>query len=370
MSTIRTTPLNHPTIMKIYAERDEINLEPEYQRKGSIWSLEKKQLLIDSIINDYDIPKIYFHELQNDAKYQYSVIDGRQRLQAIWEFMDGVFPLASDFKYFKNPEFNLTSLKYNDLAKLFPKIRINFDSINLPIIVVQTEDIDLIEDMFYRLNEAVPLNAAEKRNAMGGHAVKAIREIAKNDFFSAKIKIPNTRYQYLEIAAKFLYLEDCINKEKKIIDTSKSFLDKFVENYKNDFSENDKSLNSQMIINTYETYTNEVLCSLNNIFADKDTLLKRQGDIPIYYLLIKDALNQGMLANIDRQKIFAFQEKVENVSKLSFENINEDDYTFYEYYTNTQQGTNNSSNIRARVQLLESFFGLDYEKSLIRFHSK
>lgn len=367
MSTIRTTPLNHPTIMKIYAEKDEINLEPEYQRKGSIWSLEKKQLLIDSILNDYDIPKIYFHELRNE-KYQYSVIDGRQRLQAIWEFIDGVFPLSDDFKYFKNPDLNLESLTYNDLANKYPKIRINFDSINLPIIVVQTEDIDLIEDMFYRLNEAVPLNAAEKRNAMGGFAVKAIRETAKNNFFSTKIRISNTRYQYFEIAAKFLYLEDCISKEKKIIDTSKSFLDKFVENYKNEYVENDITLKSEKIIEEYENNTNKVLISLNNIFSDKDILLKRQGDIPIYYLLIRDALNQDILININRQKIVDFQDKVDSVSKLSFDKINEDDYTFYEYYTNTQQGTNNSSNIRARIQIIESFFGIDYEKSLIRFH--
>lgn len=162
MGTIRTTPLNHPTIMKIYAEKNEINLEPDYQRKGSIWSLDKKQLLIDSILNDYDIPKIYFHELQQDEKYQYSVIDGRQRLQAIWEFMDGVFSLSSEFKYFKNPDLDLSSLNYNDLANKYPKIRINFDSFNLPIIIVQTEDVDLIDDMFSRLNEAVPLNAAEK----------------------------------------------------------------------------------------------------------------------------------------------------------------------------------------------------------------
>ncbi|QDM01788.1 DUF262 domain-containing protein [Aliarcobacter butzleri] len=367
MSTIRTTPLNHPTIMRIYAEKNEINLEPEYQRKGSIWSLEKKQLLIDSILNDYDIPKIYFHELNNE-KYQYSVIDGRQRLQAIWEFIDGTFPLSKDFKYFKNPNLALGSLTYNDLANKFPKIRINFDSINLPIIVVQTDDIDLIEDMFFRLNEAVPLNAAEKRNAMGGFAVKAIREIAKNNFFSTKIRIPNSRYQYFEIAAKFLYLEDCIQRERKIIDTSKSFLDKFVENYTNEYLENDNTLKSENIIQNYETQANNVLTSLNNIFSDKDILLKRQGDIPIYYLLIRDALNQNLLININRQKIVDFQYKVDYVSKLPFDKIDEEDYTFYEYFTNTQQGTNNSSNIRARVQIIESFFGLNYEKSLIRFH--
>ena len=358
MSTINTIPMNHSAIMKIYAERTEIHLEPDYQRKGNIWSLEKKQLLIDSIINNYDIPKIYFHELDNN-EFEYSVIDGRQRLETIWGFMNGEFSLSDDFKYFKDENLNLKSLTYNDLAKEFPKIRINFDSFNLPIIIVQTDDIDLIEDMFSRLNEAVPLNAPEKRNAIGGNAVKAIRELINNDFFNKKIKINNNRYQHHEVCAKLLYLEDCINKEKKIIDTSKSFLDKFVEYYKTNETSN---------IDIYKNHVNDTLETLNYIFSDNDKLLKRQGDIPIYYLLVKDAKNQNKISNINRQKIVEFQDKVENVAKLSFENIKEEDYVYYDYFSNTQQGTNNSSNIRARIQILEDFFDINYELSLIRFH--
>lgn len=360
MSSINTTPMNHSAIMKIYAERDEINLEPEYQRKGNIWNIEKKQLLIDSIINNYDIPKIYFHELINQ-KYEYSVIDGRQRLETIWGFMDGEFALAGDFKYFKDTKLELKSLTYNDLAKEYPKIRINFDSFNLPIIIVQTNDVDLIDDMFSRLNEAVPLNAPEKRNAIGGNAVKAIRTLINNNFFINKIKINNNRYQHYEIGAKLLYLEDCIEKEKKIIDTSKSFLDKFVGDHK---------IKDNVQINSYKTNVECVLNELNNIFSDKDKLLKRQGDIPIYYLLIKDALSQNLLSNISRQKLIDFQDKIDIVSKQTFEQIEEEDYIFYDYYNNTQQGTNNSSNIRARIQILENFFNIDYDKSLIKFHNK
>lgn len=359
MSSINTVPMNHSAIMKIYSEKDEIDLEPEYQRKGGIWSLEKKQLLIDSIINNYDIPKIYFHELQNETKYIYSVIDGRQRLETIWGFMDGEFSLANDFKYFKDPQLNLSSFTYNDLAKEYPKIRVNFDSFNLPIVIVQTDDIDLIEDMFSRLNEAVPLNAAEKRNAIGGNAVKAIRELTTNQFFIEKIKINNSRYQHYEVCAKFLYLEDCIYKEKKIIDTSKAFLDKFIQSYK---------IADASQIDIYKNSTLNVLDKLNHVFSDKDKLLKRQGDFPIYYLLIRDALEQNLLNNITRQKLVDFQDNVELVGKKSFEEIEETDYLYYEYYSNTQQGTNNSSSIRARIQILENFFNIDYEKSLIRFH--
>jgi hypothetical protein len=358
MSTINTIPMNHSAIMKIYAERDEIDLSPEYQRKGNIWSLEKKQLLIDSILNNYDIPKIYFHELKHD-NYLYSVIDGRQRLETIWEFMDGKFSLADDFKYFKDECLNLKSLKYNDLAKEFPKIRIHFDSFNLPIVIVQTDDIMLIEDMFSRLNEAVPLNASEKRNAIGGNVVRAIRELTKNSFFSNKITINNSRYQHHEICTKLLYLEHCIFEHQKIIDTSKSFLDKFVLNYK---------AKDASTIEIYKNNVEQVLNKFNVIFLDSDKLLKRQGDLPIYYILVKDAINQNLISLITNNKLTEFQNKVEMVGKKSFDEIDEDEYIYFDYYSNTQQGTNNSSNIRSRVQILETFLNIDYEISYIKFH--
>ena len=80
MSYIETSPLKNTTTMLIYAERDEIKLDPPYQRMGDVWPLEKRQLLIDSILNDYDIPKIYFHiydrEEKSETGISYSVIDG------------------------------------------------------------------------------------------------------------------------------------------------------------------------------------------------------------------------------------------------------------------------------------------------------
>jgi Protein of unknown function DUF262 len=172
MSYVETAVLKNSTIMLLYSERSEINMSPDYQRMGGIWTPEKRRLLIDSILNDYDIPKIYFHALNNKSfsktGFRYAVIDGRQRLETIWDFMDGKFTLSPEFEYQRDPDTDLASLSYDDIAKRFPKIKVKFDSFVLPVVTVAIEgdDLDLIEDMFSRLNEAVPLNAAEKRNAL------------------------------------------------------------------------------------------------------------------------------------------------------------------------------------------------------------
>ncbi len=64
MTVINTFALQHESVLTMFADRDMILMDPVYQRQGEIWSLEKRQLLIDSIINRYDIPKLYFHKLE------------------------------------------------------------------------------------------------------------------------------------------------------------------------------------------------------------------------------------------------------------------------------------------------------------------
>ena len=72
-----------------YARRKEIDFSPSYQREGNIWSDSDKSYLVDSIINSYDVPKIYFADFtyQNSPLNQngklYAIIDGKQRMQAI-----------------------------------------------------------------------------------------------------------------------------------------------------------------------------------------------------------------------------------------------------------------------------------------------
>lgn len=89
---------------------------------------------------------------------------------------------------------------------------------------VDTDDQELIEDMFSRLNEAVPLNAAEKRNALGGELVSVIRDVANHEFFSKCVSFGNKRYQHREVAARFILIEENVRTLGKIIDTKKEYL--------------------------------------------------------------------------------------------------------------------------------------------------
>ncbi len=353
MSYIETFPIQHSTILRLYSEKNEIQSNPEYQRSGGVWTPEKKQLLIDSILNNYDIPKIYFHEFNREEKkssgYAYAVIDGRQRLEAIWQFIDGGFALSEDFVYQDDPSLNLAKMSYSDIGKEYPKIKIKFDSFVLPIVGVATDDLELIEDMFSRLNEAVPLNAAEKRNALGGNFVQAIREVAANLFFTQKVKFSNNRYQHYEVAARFLFIEACLADEKKIIDTKKVYLDSFARKF---HSEN-KEFIDQMKANTFA-----VINHMSGIFLDNDELLRSQGNMAVYYLLFQNALRNTPPITLTRKSIVDFRSRVQEnriLAELDFAGAS---YELLEFDRLTQQGTNDASNIKERLTIMAKHIGV------------
>ena len=95
----------HPKMLiKLHRHRAEIDLSPEYQR-GKVWSKDKQQLLIDTIIKKMHVPPIYFRVLEKDF---YECVDGQQRCTAIFDFFDNKFPLSKKYsgelggKYFQD----------------------------------------------------------------------------------------------------------------------------------------------------------------------------------------------------------------------------------------------------------------------------
>jgi hypothetical protein len=354
MSYVETSILKNSTIMFLYSERETINLAPDYQRAGGVWTIEKRRLLIDSILNDYDIPKIYFHALSNDSqsrasyKYKYAVIDGRQRLETIWDFMDGRFVLSDDFEYQRDEKTDLSGLSYEDIAKHFPKIRVKFDSFILPVVTVSIEgdESDLIEDMFSRLNEAVPLNAAEKRNAIGGYLVKAITDVSLHPFFTTNVRFGNKRYQHKESAARFLLIEASLRSDEgHIVDTKKVYLDGLAKRYHS---------NNKKHVMVLEEAVVEVLDAMSEEFVEKDDLLLAQGILVVYYLVFRAAINKGWLDKITRRKLLNFRDRLRENREAAAKNYEGAAFDLLEFDRMNQQGTNDASSIKERYRILSA----------------
>jgi hypothetical protein len=122
-----------------------IDPKPAYQR-GPIWSINHQQLFIDSILRGYDIPKLYLRKLAEGGAYTWEVIDGQQRLRAIWDFMTDVFPLSDDSDPVEGHK--LAGLSFSDLHY---SLKDTFLAYTLSIVEVAKAEDQEVEDMFLRL---------------------------------------------------------------------------------------------------------------------------------------------------------------------------------------------------------------------------
>ncbi|ATJ82373.1 DUF262 domain-containing protein [Halomonas beimenensis] len=342
---IQVAPIQQAGILYLYSIRDEIDMSPSYQRMGDVWPVSKRQLLIDSILNGYDLPKIYFHEFskpieKDGSTYRYAVVDGKQRLNAIFQFIDNGFPLADDFTYMRDPEIRIEGLTYSELAKKQPKIKMLLDAYTLPVYGIRADDLDLIEDMFSRLNEAAPLNAAEKRNAFGGPLPKIIRELSGHDFFERKVKFDNKRFRHYDLIAKLLLL---CHKET-VTDTKKIHLDRFVKSFKDADEGMAKGLQEQVL---------RVLNELCKVFIDSDPLLKSMGIVPVYFWVQSASMKAGYDQVIDRTELLKFEDERKRNRELA-QDDEADEKVQYHYleFDRLNQTPNDAYAIRFRIEVL------------------
>ena len=139
-------------------QRKELIVNKNYQRSSAVWPDSAQTYLIDTILNHYVVPKVYFYQLfdRTRKKVIREIVDGQQRLTTILNYLNNEFALTnrSDAfmgKFFRDLDENLQQqyLTYN----------IEVD------IIYSAEQRDLLA-MFTRMNAyTAPLNPAEKRHA-------------------------------------------------------------------------------------------------------------------------------------------------------------------------------------------------------------
>jgi Protein of unknown function DUF262 len=181
-----------------------IDPTPDYQRPPA-WSRKQKQLLLDSILREYDIPKMYWRAVKRSDGIEYEVVDGQQRLRTIWEFRADKFPLAKDIEPVRGHK--VGGMKYSALPL---DVRTIFDAYPVDVVIVeeatQNDQEDEVRDMFLRLQNGTTLKAQEKRNAMTGAMRDFVKTVAAHPFFK-NCRFSNSRLTYDHLAAQTVLIE-------------------------------------------------------------------------------------------------------------------------------------------------------------------
>ena len=272
-SVFRVTQFEAKTLSWWRTRRAKIDMGPPYQRRGGLWSPADKVYLIDSILNGFDIPKLYLADFTwgdsplNKRRLPYAIIDGKQRFEAIFDFYDGTVVLNDDFVYREDPSLNLSGLSYQDLLGSYAEIAEVFDNYNLSVMSVSATSEEPINELFIRLNRSKPLTGAEIRNAMAGPAPKVIRKLSQHEFFIENVAFGVKRGQDQNAAAKLLMFED----DDKPTETKKRNLDEFVKQVSLVKGANRKKLE---LAGRHAVHNLDVMTS---IFLPKDRLLNSPG---------------------------------------------------------------------------------------------
>ena len=164
------------TIDKVNKTRPEISF-PEYQRQPNLWSFEKQALLIDSILQDIDIPKLYFNRTKDK---RYEVVDGQQRLWSIWNFFDEEYEVITNGK----------ALKF---SKLLESQRKTIRDYVLQITIIDEVEDDYLRKLFLRLQLGLLLVTGEKLNALTGQMKDFVFRKLSHHKFVGTLKVSERR---------------------------------------------------------------------------------------------------------------------------------------------------------------------------------
>lgn len=193
-------------------KHNELRLTPDFQRRANLWDTSRKSRLIESVLLRIPLPSFYFSE---DADGNFEVVDGLQRLCAIFHYVD--FEALNKATTAKLNPLRLEGLQYltdkqeltfSELDRPFQR-RINELEINVNVIRATTPK-PVMFNVFARLNQGgLPLSAQEIRNAIfPGPWRQNVRDLAQSEQFinATEGRVPTDRQQDMEMVLRFIAL--------------------------------------------------------------------------------------------------------------------------------------------------------------------
>lgn len=181
-----------------------IDIRPEFQRRER-WTPRQASALIESFLLNIPVPPVYLAE---EDFGRYAVIDGKQRIGAIRDFMSNSLALAglTRFESIDGLRFEELPDALKNSLRVRPYLRV--------VTLLRQSDPDVKYEVFHRLNSGgEPLNAQEIRNVVyRGSLNDAVMNLSANEFLRNRLKIRDTKspayrsMQDVEYVLRFLAL--------------------------------------------------------------------------------------------------------------------------------------------------------------------
>jgi len=301
---IRTT-LNWTVknLKAMYDEKATLSFNHPIQRQSAQWTNEQQSLLIHSMLDNFPVPAVYIHKVKSvevDARgrhdYEYSVLDGKQRITTIFGFINGEFGLSDD-----TPEVTIDDTEYEIAGKFFDDLdeEVQQEILRFKFNIQAFEDVtdETIEEIFFRLNNSTPLTKPQKaKPLMGVNNSIFINEILESRFFTDKCNF--TKRQLIQSADLCTLLQGMM------------LLDSKYRGYEfPNISDDEVMAYSKWINSNYPDECRyrlkKIIAFLDNLFYMKEKNL-RKVSIPILFLMADKALKLSINGTSFRRWFYNF----------------------------------------------------------------
>lgn len=315
--------------------RDDKKLEirPDFQRKA-VWSKAAQIMLIDSIIKNIPMPKIYLEAKMENGVKNRIVIDGQQRLTAIFDYIDGKFVLPRGYGD------NWENLKFNELGEDEQNIILSYE---IDINCLNNPTQEEVNSLYSRVNKyTVQLNKQELRRAdYPGDFIKLAEKLADLEFFvDSKMFTAAMTRRMLDIE----FVEELLCIVIEGIQNKKDTLDSFCEKY--------QVMPEKEIIE--QKFTN-ILEDIALIFTDGDEMFlgksrfRQRSDFYSLFALICQMHKDGRM--LDLNKVVKIQTELKILDKEIDPYAENEE--FREYAIHCTSDANSSASRNWRVVFLK-----------------
>lgn len=329
----------------------------EYQR-APVWTPHQKQMFIDSIFRGYSVPAFYLHHERKESgelsSVTLSIIDGQQRINALYEYYEGAYPLLdpaedSTFKFpnfVKGKDCPWAGKRFKDLDESLKQ-----QFLRQPVVVyqIETNDGNEIRDLFIRLQGGTPLSPQEKRDSWPGNFTEYILNLGGkfgvnkypgHDFFTKTAKPSGSESNRRKVAAQTAMLYFNKRETKSFCDIKSVSIDRFYhEKIDFDFASDE--------VKRFE----RILAILVRTFSGSKPL---KAHYAIGMILLVDSLLDNYVPGWEANLRGAFDEFnkkcIASAKAMKQDNVTDEYYDMYVRWTST------STDVMVTIQRRHYFF--------------
>ncbi len=248
--------------LKDWTDNNRLEIRPDFQRKF-VWGRAAEIMLMDTILKNIPMPKIFVSNIVKNGNPYRSVIDGQQRITAILAFIRGEFSLKKPYDG-KLLGKNFSELPEN-IRNDFLRYKLDFNEIN------DASD-EQLREIYSRVNKySTVLNKQElRRSDFPGDFLTLAEKLAVNPFFDdTKIFTITNRRRFGDVE----YVSELLAGLIGDIQDKKNTLDDFYKDYADWNTEEKDKIEKQFI---------EILKDIHLIFNEKEYIGK-SGPITVCY---------------------------------------------------------------------------------------